>query len=188
MFKIFCTYICWIIYKMQHMEVSGAVRHIYIYIYIYVVRQLRVKGYGGERLLSSLQVLGESHEASRHSRSPGLNSELWEDKVGVPSIWLPPNVSVTLGGFQFSVLLDSVSAAKQTSVFLNIQSVSEYVWLFGSPVQSKTVVIVFDVHVTVHRDKFPIIKPTRLTNFSILFLEWNSTCFGHNICDSVHHA
>ena len=28
MFKIFCTYICWIIYKMQHLEVSGAVRHI----------------------------------------------------------------------------------------------------------------------------------------------------------------
>ena len=27
---------------MQHLEVSGAVRHIYIYIYIYVVRQLRV--------------------------------------------------------------------------------------------------------------------------------------------------
>ena len=26
MFKIFCTYICWIIYKMQHLEVSGAVR------------------------------------------------------------------------------------------------------------------------------------------------------------------
>jgi hypothetical protein len=48
MFKIFCTYICWIIYKMQHLDVSGAVRHIYIYIYIYicvcvsVVRQLRV--------------------------------------------------------------------------------------------------------------------------------------------------
>ena len=42
MFKIFCTYICWITYKMQHLEVSGAVRHIYIYIYIYVVRQLRV--------------------------------------------------------------------------------------------------------------------------------------------------
>ena len=27
-FKMFCTYICWI-YKMQHLEVSGAVRHIY---------------------------------------------------------------------------------------------------------------------------------------------------------------
>ena len=38
MFKIFCKYICWIIYKMQHLEVSGAVRHIYMY----VVRQLRV--------------------------------------------------------------------------------------------------------------------------------------------------
>jgi hypothetical protein len=29
----------------------------------------------------------------------------------------------------------------------------------------------FDVHVTVHRDKFLIIKPTRCTNFSYLFLE-----------------
>ena len=28
MFKIFCTYICWIIYKMQRLEVSGVVRHI----------------------------------------------------------------------------------------------------------------------------------------------------------------
>ena len=32
MFKIFCTYICWIIYKMQLLEVSGVVWHIYIYI------------------------------------------------------------------------------------------------------------------------------------------------------------
>ena len=40
MFKIFCTYIFWIIYKMQHLEVSGAVRHIYIY--IYVIQELRV--------------------------------------------------------------------------------------------------------------------------------------------------
>ena len=32
------------IYKMQHLEVSGAVRHIYIYIciYIYVIRRLKV--------------------------------------------------------------------------------------------------------------------------------------------------
>ena len=28
---------------MQLLEVSGAVRHIYIYIYIYVIRQLKVK-------------------------------------------------------------------------------------------------------------------------------------------------
>jgi len=32
--------------------------------------------------------------------------------------------------------------------------------------------------VTVHRAKFLIIKPTRWTNFSNLFLEWNFTCFG----------
>jgi hypothetical protein len=34
-----------------------------------------------------------------------------------------------------------------------------------------------DVHVAVHRAKFVIVKPTRCTNFSNLFLEWNSTCF-----------
>jgi hypothetical protein len=34
----------------------------------------------------------------------------------------------------------------------------------------------FDIHVTVHRVKFLIIKPTRCTNFSNLFLELNSTC------------
>jgi hypothetical protein len=32
---------------------------------------------------------------------------------------------------------------------------------------------IFDVHVTVHYVKFYIIKPTRCTNFSNLFLEWN---------------
>ena len=42
----------------------------------------------------------------------------------------------------------------------------------------------YDVHVTVHRDKFLIIKPTRCTNFSNLFLEWNSTCFGQFLCPS----
>jgi len=36
----------------------------------------------------------------------------------------------------------------------------------------------------VHRVKFLIIKPTRCTNFSIFFLEWNSTCFGHFLCPS----
>jgi hypothetical protein len=35
----------------------------------------------------------------------------------------------------------------------------------------------FDVHVTVHHDKFLIIKPTRCTNFSNLFLKWNSYMF-----------
>jgi len=42
----------------------------------------------------------------------------------------------------------------------------------------------FDVHVTVHRDKFLKIKPTGCTNSSILFLEWNSTCFGQFLCPS----
>jgi hypothetical protein len=39
-----------------------------------------------------------------------------------------------------------------------------------------------DVHVTVYHDKFLIIKPTRCTNFSYLFFEWNSTCFGQFLC------
>jgi len=40
----------------------------------------------------------------------------------------------------------------------------------------------FDVHVTVHRDKFLIIIPTICTNFSNLFLNWKSTCFGQFLC------
>jgi hypothetical protein len=36
-----------------------------------------------------------------------------------------------------------------------------------------TVMKEFDVHVTVHRDKFLVIKPTKCTNFSNLF--WNET-------------
>jgi hypothetical protein len=42
----------------------------------------------------------------------------------------------------------------------------------------------FYAYVTVHRDKFLIIKPTRCTNFSHLFLELRSTCFGQFLC---HH-
>jgi len=35
-----------------------------------------------------------------------------------------------------------------------------------------------------------ITKPTRCTNFSNLFLEWNSTCFGQSLCPSsgVQHC
>ena len=40
----------------------------------------------------------------------------------------------------------------------------------------------FEVHVTVHRDEFLITKPTRCPNFSNLFLEGNSTCFGQFLC------
>ena len=42
----------------------------------------------------------------------------------------------------------------------------------------------FDIRVTVHRDKFLIIKPTRCTNFSNLF--WNETTyFGQFLCPSL---
>jgi MFS-type transporter involved in bile tolerance (Atg22 family) len=42
----------------------------------------------------------------------------------------------------------------------------------------------FDVYVTVHCVLL-IIKPTRCTNFTNLFLEWNSTCFGQFLCPST---
>jgi len=42
----------------------------------------------------------------------------------------------------------------------------------------------FDIHETAHRDTSLTIKPTRCTNFSNLFLQWNSTCFGQFLC---HH-
>jgi hypothetical protein len=47
-----------------------------------------------------------------------------------------------------------------------------------------------DVHLTVRRDKSLIIKPTRCTNFSNLFSEWNSICFGQFLCPSsgVQHC
>jgi len=43
----------------------------------------------------------------------------------------------------------------------------------------------FDVHVTVHRVKFLIIKPIRCANFSNLFSEWNSECFGQFLCPII---
>ena len=42
----------------------------------------------------------------------------------------------------------------------------------------------WDLYVTVHRDKFLIIQPNRCTNFSNLFLERKSTCFGKFLCPS----
>jgi hypothetical protein len=39
-----------------------------------------------------------------------------------------------------------------------------------------------DLHVTVYLDRFLIIKPSRWTDFSNLFLEENSTCFGQFLC------
>jgi len=37
----------------------------------------------------------------------------------------------------------------------------------------------------VHHDKFLKITPTRCTNFSNLFLEWNCTCFRQFLCPST---
>jgi len=36
----------------------------------------------------------------------------------------------------------------------------------------------------VHCDTFLVMKPTRCTNCSNLFLEWNSKCFGQFLCPS----
>ena len=40
------------------------------------------------------------------------------------------------------------------------------------------------LHINVFSRFYLIIKPTRCTNFSNLFLEWNSTCFGQFLCPS----
>jgi len=56
--------------------------------------------------------------------------------------------------------------------------------LYAFTTWTATTLPFLDVHVTMHRDKFLIIKPTRCTDFSNLFLEWNSTCFGQFLCPS----
>ena len=62
-------------------------------------------------------------------------------------------------------------------MWLSIQTYYEFLSILEDKLE-------VDVHVTVHRDKFRIIKPTRCTNFSILF--WNETL---HVSDnsSVHH-
>jgi len=41
-----------------------------------------------------------------------------------------------------------------------------------------------NLHIVYIWYQFVIIKPTTFTNFSNLFLEWNSTCFGQFLCPS----
>jgi len=43
---------------------------------------------------------------------------------------------------------------------------------------------IFVVYVTVHRDKFLIIKLTRCIFSQNFILEWNSKCFGQFLCPS----
>ena len=57
-------------------------------------------------------------------------------------------------------------------------------WIVLWYTDPRTSNLYFDVHVTVHRDKFLVIKPIRCTNFSNLFLEGNSACFGQFLCPS----
>jgi len=50
--------------------------------------------------------------------------------------------------------------------------------------QPRKFILKFDVHVTVYRVKYLIIKPTSCDNFSNLFLEWKSTYLGQILCPS----
>ena len=52
------------------------------------------------------------------------------------------------------------------------------------PIMWVNFIFLFDFHVPMHHVKFLKIKPTRCTNSSNLFLEWNSTCFGQFLCPS----
>jgi hypothetical protein len=66
-----------------------------------------------------------------------------------------------------------VSREKKKSKFLQHSNAGFYNWGGKCLLRGRTWVF-----------NFFIIKPTRYTNFSNLFLEWNSTCFGRS---SVHH-
>jgi len=75
-----------------------------------------------------------------------------------------------------------VKVTEECKITKNTQSKMDYFYHFYIYVY--IYIYIFDVYVTVHRVKFLIIKPTRCTNFSNLFLEWNSTCFGQFLCPS----
>jgi len=82
--------------------------------------------------------------------------------------------------YQTSYLTDSrilFLGAKQVNMLMSTH-------LHLVPTTTNRYTYKFDVHVTVLRVKFLIIKPTRCTNFSNLFLEWNSTCFRQFLCPS----
>jgi hypothetical protein len=63
-------------------------------------------------------------------------------------------------------------------------------WIVLWYTDPQTSSLYFDVRVTVHHDKFLVIKPIRCTNFWNLFLEGNSACFGQFLCLSsgVFHS
>ena len=79
-----------------------------------------------------------------------------------------------------------VQAAKLTTVPLFSHMIHETDRTNSLPYSRQTeepnILNELDIHVTVHRDKFHKIKPNRCTNFSNLFLEWKSTCFGQFVC------
>jgi len=54
----------------------------------------------------------------------------------------------------------------------------------GGLIMLQTLASFYNAYVTVHRVKFLIMQPTSCANFSNLFLEWNSACFGQFLCPS----
>jgi hypothetical protein len=89
----------------------------------------------------------------------------------------------------------SLSQTKCTNSWIENQSYMIWIWMITlysdhpwrkhkTTTQWIYSAIKFVDHVTVHHDKFLIIKPTRCTNFSNLFWNWNSTCFRQFLCPS----
>ena len=81
----------------------------------------------------------------------------------------------------------------QRSVEHGVVSQNNFEFLISSPTAKPVfsfltfywpLVCKFNVHVTIHGVKILTMKSTRCTNFSNLFLEWNSTCFGQFLCPS----
>ena len=75
------------------------------------------------------------------------------------------------------------SNSDETYIYL-LRLSSKEITIWIQIIQTLLFTAYFDVHVTVHRDKFLIIKPIRCTNFSNLF--WNETLHVSD-SSSVHH-
>jgi len=59
--------------------------------------------------------------------------------------------------------------------FISVCRVNKNYHIFIIILKITYLYLIFDVQVTVHRDKFVKIKTTKYTNFSNLFLEYNPT-------------
>jgi hypothetical protein len=96
------------------------------------------------------------------------------------------NVQVTASGklSQYQVkwstfTVTDVTPPTNTKVYCHyyLISLSKFQTPLYCQILTNYYIVKFDIPVTVHCVKFLIINPTRCTNFSNFFLEWNSTCF-----------